>query len=216
MENPAPTDHSIHPLLASRWSPRAFEDREISAGALNSMLEAARWAPSCFNEQPWRFIVARRRDGEEFERMLGCLVEVNQSWAKHAQVLMITVARMTFEHNGKPNRHAYHDLGLAVGNLSAQATELGVSLHQMAGFDAQRSHSVIPAMPIRFPTVCATGRKRRASESRSRRSCSRGAGTGRSGSEDPPVRPAARPSNYGQSGVPTSRSRPSACVQSVS
>jgi nitroreductase len=154
MDKPATHGHPIHPLIAARWSPRAFEDREVPGSALNSVFEAARWAPSCFNEQPWNFIVARRQDGEEFERMLGCLVEGNRSWAKGAQVLMITVARMSFAHNGKPNRHAYHDLGLAVGTLSVQATELGLSLHQMAGFDADRAREVY-GIPEGFEAVTA-------------------------------------------------------------
>ena len=126
MDKRAVTEHPIHPLLAERWSPRAFEDREVSGDVLNSLLEAARWAPSCFNDQPWFFLVARRQDTEEFERMLSCLVEGNRSWAKNAQVLMITVSRTIFEHNGKPNRHWSHDLGLAAGGRDVGNAVKGV------------------------------------------------------------------------------------------
>src|ERR1700722_9116174 len=131
MEKPAETKYPIHDLLAHRWSPRAFADRAIEPGALGSLLEAARWAPSCFNEQPWVFLVATKEAPEEFEKMLGCLVEFNQSWVKAAQVLMISVARLHFARNNKPNRHAFHDVGLAAENLVIQATAMGLAVHQM-------------------------------------------------------------------------------------
>jgi nitroreductase len=117
-------------------------------------MEAARWAASSFNEQPWSFLVARRSDEEEFQRMLGCLVQGNRGWAGKAPILIITVARRSFTRNGKPNRHAFHDVGLAVGNLSTQATGLGLVLHQMAGFDpeqARKSYSI----PEEFEAVTA-------------------------------------------------------------
>ena len=154
MEKPAQTDHPIHTLLAERWSPRGFDDRDVAEDQLASLMEAARWAASCFNEQPWSFLVARRSDAEEFQRMLRCLMEGNQGWAGEAPVLMITVARKSFTRNGKPNRHAWHDLGLAVGNMSIQATGLGLVLHQMAGFDpeqARKSYSI----PEEFEAVTA-------------------------------------------------------------
>lgn len=97
------------------------------------MLEAARWAPSCFNEQPWRFLVAVKDDKPGFSQMLECLMEGNQVWARHAQVLMISVAKLNFEHTGQPNRHAYHDVGLAVENLVVEATARGIAVHQMGG-----------------------------------------------------------------------------------
>ena len=96
------------------------------------MIEAARWAPSCFNAQPWRFVVAVRQDEEAFERMVSCLVPGNQQWAKKAGLLAFAVAREAFEHNGKPNRHAWHDVGLAVAQLTMQATHEGLAVHQMA------------------------------------------------------------------------------------
>jgi nitroreductase len=141
LKKPAPVGPRVHELLRERWSPRAFADRGVDPEDLRALLEAAQWAPSCFNEQPWAFVVARREDGEEFERLLGCLVPGNQAWARSAAVLMLSVAKLRFERNGKPNRHAGHDVGLAVAQLTAQATALGLGVHQMAGFDADAARS---------------------------------------------------------------------------
>jgi len=133
MEKPADTQYPIHDLLRRRWSPRAFSDRRVEPDTLRSLLEAARWAPSSFNEQPWSFILATKDDPAEFGRLLSCLVDGNIQWAQHAPVLMVSVARLSFEDDGKPNRHAFHDVGLAVANLIVQATALGLVVHQMAG-----------------------------------------------------------------------------------
>ena len=133
MEKPAETQYPIHDLLRRRWSPRAFSDRRVEPDVLRSLLEATRWAPSSYNEQPWSFIVATKDDTAEFSRLLSCLVEGNIQWAQHAPVLMVSVARLSFEDDGKPNRHAFHDVGLAVANLIVQATALGLVVHQMAG-----------------------------------------------------------------------------------
>ena len=133
MKKPAHTQFPIHSLLQERWSPRAFSENTVEDNKLQSLLEGARWAASCFNEQPWSFLVATKDNEKEHARMLTCLAEANQSWAKQAPVLMLTVAKLSFAHNGKPNRHAYHDVGLAVGNLVVQATALGLGVHQMAG-----------------------------------------------------------------------------------
>ncbi len=133
MEKPADAQYPIHDLIKRRWSPRAFSDRPVERDILRSLLEAARWAPSSNNEQPWNFIVATKDDQAEFSRLLSCLVEGNSLWAQHAPVLMVSVARMSFEDDGKPNRHAFHDVGQAVANLIVQATTLGLMVHQMAG-----------------------------------------------------------------------------------
>ena len=133
MEKPAETQYPIHELLRRRWSPRAFSDRRVDPAIMRSLLEAARWAPSSYNEQPWSFIVATKDDPVEFGRLLSCLVEGNIQWAQHAPVLMVSVARLSFEEDGKPNRHAFHDVGQAVANLIVQATALGLVVHQMAG-----------------------------------------------------------------------------------
>jgi len=133
MDKSADATYPIHDIVAKRWSPVGYSDRPVEPAKLQSLLEAARWAPSSYNAQPWFFIVATEERPEEYNRMLHCLVEGNVEWAQHAPVLMITVARVNFERNGKPNRHAYHDVGLAMGNLLAQATTLDLYVHQMAG-----------------------------------------------------------------------------------
>lgn len=154
MEKPADTSCPVHDPIQQRWSPRAFIDRLVEEKDLTRLFEAARWASSCFNEQPWQFIVATKATPKEYERMLSCLVEGNQEWAKLASVLILTVAKSTFDHNGKPNPHAWHDVGLAVGNLVIQATTLGLSLHQMAGILPDRIREVYE-IPTGFDPVTA-------------------------------------------------------------
>lgn len=133
MNKSAGADFKIHPLLAQRWSPRAFSERPVAKEEVHSLLEAARWAASSFNEQPWAFLVATKEDSEAHDIMARCLVDQNRQWAAQAPVLMITLARNSFLKNDKPNRHAWHDLGLAVGNLSVEAMSRNLWLHQMAG-----------------------------------------------------------------------------------
>ena len=134
MEKLADTTYPIEPLLQQRWSPRAFADRPVEPEILRRLWEAARWSASCANQQPWYFIVATKEDAAEYARMLSCLRENNQQWAARAPVLMVSVAKLSFDANGQPNRYAFHDVGLAVANLIVQATALGVFVHQMAGF----------------------------------------------------------------------------------
>jgi len=147
MNRPADTQFEIIETIKQRWSPRAFSDRSVSPTDLKRLLEAARWAPSCFNEQPWRFMIAAKENSAEFDRMLGCLVDGNQTWAKTAPILMLTFASLEFKRNGKPNRHAWHDVGLAVGQMGIQATEMGLFMHQMAGIRSEkiREEYQIPA-----------------------------------------------------------------------
>jgi len=152
MNKRAQTRFPLHDLIADRWSPRGFDQRPIEPQVLGSLLEAARWAASCFNEQPWRFVVAPRSDSESFDRLLGCLGEGNQTWARNAGLLMLSVARSNFSRNDRPNRHAWHDVGLAVGNLSAQATALGLGVHQMAGFDRELAREQL-GLPAGFEPV---------------------------------------------------------------
>ena len=127
MEKPADTQYPIHDLLRQRWSPRAFDDRPIEGEKLRSLFEAARWAPSSYNEQPWRFIVANKDHETEWNRLLACLVEGNRTWANRAPVLILSVASLNFEDDSKPNRHAFHDTGMAVENLVLQAAALGLA-----------------------------------------------------------------------------------------
>ncbi len=145
MEKQADTQYPIHDLLRRRWSPRAFDDRPIEPEKLRSLFEAARWAPSSNNGQPWRFLVATKEQKTEYDRLFNCLVEGNQQWAHRAPVLLLSVAKLQFE-DGSLNRHALHDTGMAVENLSLQATVLGLVAHQMAGFriDQARTDCQIP------------------------------------------------------------------------
>ncbi len=143
----AATDHPVHELISQRWSPYGFDSRPVPEDDLRSLFEAARWAPSSFNEQPWSFIVALREQGDEFARMLSCLTEKNQEWAQAASVLGLSVASLKFARNDKPNRHAFHDVGLATGNLVLEATARGLAAHQMAGILPDRAREIyeIPA-----------------------------------------------------------------------
>lgn len=138
----ASTDYPIHALLADRWSPYAFADRPVPEADLRSVFEAARWAPSSYNEQPWRYIVATQNDPEQFQRLLSCLVDGNQLWAKAAPVLVLGVASLRFALNAKDNRAAVHDLGLAAGNLLLEATARGLFVHQMIGILPDKARDI--------------------------------------------------------------------------
>jgi nitroreductase len=129
----AKTDHPIHDLIARRWSPHGFLDRPVPEAEIRSLFEAARWAPSSYNEQPWSYIVATKQQAEEYNRLLSCLVEPNQAWAKTAPVLALGVVTTKFKRNSKDNRAAVHDLGLASANLLVEATSRGLFVHQMIG-----------------------------------------------------------------------------------
>jgi nitroreductase len=143
----AVTDYPIQHALSDRWSPYGFEDRPVAEADLCSLFEAARWAASSYNEQPWNYLVATREDPREFERLLGCLVEANQAWAKAAPVLVLGVVSLRSAKNNQANRAAVHDLGLAAGNLSVEATARGLSVHQMIGILPDKAREVyqIPA-----------------------------------------------------------------------
>jgi len=138
----ANTEYPIQDFVAKRWSPYGFADREVPETDLRALFEAARWAASSYNEQPWSYIVATRAQEAAFARLLSCLAETNQSWANAAPVLALGVAKLRFERNGKPNRVALHDLGLASGNLVAEATARGLSVHQMAGILPDRAREL--------------------------------------------------------------------------
>ena len=131
----AKPDHPVLPAIAERWSPYAYDPRPVERAKLLSCLEAARWAASSYNEQPWTYILAERTDKAAFDKMLGCLMEANQAWAKNAGVLMLGIVKRNFSKNNSPNRVCEHDLGLAAGNLVLQATSVGLQVHQMAGIE---------------------------------------------------------------------------------
>jgi nitroreductase len=147
MHKPAETHFQVHPLIRDRWSPVCFSSRKIESEILGSLFEAARWAPSSYNEQPWSFCIATQDQSAEFAAILSCLMEANQVWAKNAYALVISVAKLAFDRNGKPNRHAFHDVGLATQNLFLEALSHGIFCHPMAGFDVDKARSILSIPP---------------------------------------------------------------------
>ncbi|HPD96819.1 MAG TPA: nitroreductase family protein [Synergistales bacterium] len=154
MTKRATPSHPILETIAERWSPRAFTKDIPSAGELASIFEAARWAPSCFNGQPWRFIVSRADDPDTFGKALSCLREQNASWAQNAPVLGFLIASENFEYNGKPNPWSDLDCGLAMGQLALQAQSMGWSTHIMAGFHPDRVREIF-GVPEGFDPLVA-------------------------------------------------------------
>ena len=136
----APAIPGLIEVILQRWSPRAFADKPVSKGDLRKIFEAARWAASSFNEQPWRFFVGQKGD-TTYKRIFDSLVEFNQSWAGSAPVLILSAASKTFAHNGAPNNFAIHDTGAATAYLSLQATALGMHTHSMAGLDQDKARA---------------------------------------------------------------------------
>jgi len=132
----------IHDLIDERWSPRAFSETEPSPETLRALFEAANSSASCFNEQPWRFVVARKSNRGQWERMLGILVEKNQQWAKSAPVLGFSAAKKTFTHNGSPNRFGIHDAGMALSTMMIEAVALRLRVHGMGGFDPVKAREI--------------------------------------------------------------------------
>ncbi|MDQ3100697.1 MAG: nitroreductase family protein [Bacteroidota bacterium] len=136
----------VHPLINERYSPRAFSERDITNDELVLLFEAARWAPSSLNEQPWRFVIVRK--GEKgHSAMLEAMNVSNRTWADKAPVVLLSLTRITLERSGIPNPHARHDLGLAVAQLTVQATSLGIGLHQLGGIDAEKARNSFNVPP---------------------------------------------------------------------
>ena len=160
MHKRAPTDFPVHDFIAERWSPRAFSDKPVAPDVLVSLFEAARWAPSSSNEQPWTYIVATKEDAEDFAKLVSVLVPSNVTWAQQAPVLALAVAELSFAKNGTPNRNAQYDVGAAGAWLTVEATSRGLFVHQMAGYDHDKAREVfaippgwepIAAMAIGYP-----------------------------------------------------------------
>lgn len=133
--------------ITKRWSPRAYDPREPSDEQLEELFEAARWAMSCFNDQPWVYIVTRRSEGRIHDDAVAGLVEANRVWAAAAPVLGYSLARSNFAQTGKPNKHAWHDVGAASAIMSIQAAHMGLMVHQMAGIlpEVVRERFAVPA-----------------------------------------------------------------------
>lgn len=151
IRKPASTSVKIHELIAERWSPRAIDaDKPVARDDLLALLEAARWAPSCFGDEPWRYIAWQRNENAEaFDKAFECLAEPNQAWVKNAPVLLLAIADSQFGRNGKPNRWGQYDTGAASENLCLQATALELVAHQMGGFDKKKIAEVFD-IPERF------------------------------------------------------------------
>lgn len=146
MERIRRSELPLHPVLNERYSPRAFTEHPVIDADLELLLEAARWSPSSMNEQPWRFLVTRR-GGDGHAELLAALNPSNQAWADKAPVLILTLVHRTLSRSGQENFHARHDLGFAVAQFTAQATALGMGLHQLGGFQATLARAAfnIPA-----------------------------------------------------------------------
>jgi nitroreductase len=147
MNKDASTHYPLHPLLKKKWSPRAFDSREIETWKLQSVFEAARWSPSAANQQPWRFIVGFKKD-VTYINIYSILDKNNQVWALHAPVMVLTLGKNILNDKNVPNPHYRYDVGQSVAHLSIQATELGLYVHQMGGFnpDAARKLFNIPEL----------------------------------------------------------------------
>ena len=167
MHNPATTQQPINEVLANRWSGRAYDaTKVVSPQQIISLLEAARWAPSCFGDQPWRFVVwDKNTDDNAWQRGFDCLVPGNQAWVKDAPVLVLVCADTLFGHNQKPNRFAQYDTGAAAENLCLQAQALGLMAHQMGGYDADAARaafnipeqfSLMAMLSVGYPADIAT------------------------------------------------------------
>ena len=129
----------INENIDKRYSPRAFSDKKVENKLLDELFQAASYAASAFNEQPWRFVYATKENSEEYTLLLNCLVEWNQKWASNADVLVLNIAKRNFTHNNKPNATYEYDLGQAVAFMSIEAVNQGLFSHQMTGFDPEKA-----------------------------------------------------------------------------
>ncbi|MCU0612991.1 MAG: nitroreductase family protein [Candidatus Eisenbacteria bacterium] len=146
-------DRPVDAQFLDRWSPRAFSPAPVPQDVLDSLFEAARWAPSCFNEQPWLFLCARERP--DLDQFRGLLLDSNRVWADRAPVLAYLFARKTFERNGKPNRWAMFDCGAAWMSLALQARRLGLYAHAMAGFRREDTYEELGVPAADYEVICA-------------------------------------------------------------
>jgi len=125
----------LNKAIENRWSPRSFSDKEVTKEMIDLLFEAARWAPSSMNEQPWKYFFVHRNNQKTFNEVVEMLTGTNPDWAKHAQVLIISVVKKNFDYQNRLNKNALHDLGAANVSIAIQAAEMGLQVHQMGGFD---------------------------------------------------------------------------------
>ena len=158
MHKPAITQVAINETIAKRWSGRAYDAaKSVSTEQITALLEAARWAPSCFGDQPWRFVVwDKNSDEQAWQQAFDCLAPSNQTWVKDAPVLLLACADTLFNHNQQANRWAQYDTGAAAENLCLQAESMGLMAHQMGGFNADlaREKFSIPAQFTLMAMIC--------------------------------------------------------------
>ena len=158
MLKPAITQVPINVTIANRWSGRAYDaSKQVSHEQIIALLEAARWAPSCFGDEPWRFIVwDKNTDKNAWQQAFECLVPGNQGWVKDSPVLMLVCADSLFNHNQTPNRWGQYDTGAAAENLCLQASHMGLMAHQMGGFNADKAREqfAIPAQYTPMAMLC--------------------------------------------------------------
>lgn len=154
MQKPAITQTPIHEIIANRWSPRAYDaSKPVSPTQITALLEAARWAPSCFGDQPWRFIVWDKNTDEiSWQQAFDCIVPNNQTWAKDAPVLILICADTLFSHNQTPNKWAQYDTGAAAVSLCLQAASMGLVTHQMGGFNGDKARETF-AIPAQYNPI---------------------------------------------------------------
>lgn len=149
-----PVDYPVPEAIVQRWSPVSYDATPIEPARLAACFESARWAASCFNEQPWRFMVARREDEPRFAAMFACLVEGNQEWVRYAGALVIVCTMNSFQLNGKPNAHAWFDAGQATAYLMLGANHQGLHCRAMAGFRPDQARETL-RIPAEATPICA-------------------------------------------------------------
>ncbi len=137
MKEAIQTKPELHPLLSTRFSPRSFDERPVEHDEIQLLMQAAQSAPSCYNQQPWQYIIASKDDRQKYDKMLNILFEKNKEWAQQAPLLMISVAKTDFDHNNQPNPYALYDVGQATAMMLVQAASMGLLAHQMGGFDKE-------------------------------------------------------------------------------
>jgi nitroreductase len=142
----------LNPLIEKRRSTVSFSDKPVEGQKIHLLFEAARWAPSSYNEQPWRFIYGVKDDENSYEKLFDCLMEGNKEWVKNAPMIILSVAKQDFTLNGNPNFYARHDVGLATENLMIQAVQMGLMVHPMGGFDKKKATAEL-AIPEGFEPV---------------------------------------------------------------
>ena len=142
MKKPIVSTYKTNSLIKYRWSPRAFSVRSVEKEKIMRILEAARWSPSAFNEQPWRFIIGIKKGSETYEKVLETLGEWNQKWAGKTPLLILNMAKKTFTYNKKPNGTFLYDLGQAVAYMCLEAMNQGVYSHQMSGFSQEKAINI--------------------------------------------------------------------------